>query len=271
MQALTACTRACRARVVLHGARRCISTTPAVPQHLGSSPLPWFVDPSEVAQTPSTRIRHPTSPRAHAPLPPLPSSIPEDSHVARLHAALASSPFLEPGTLLVTEPIPTADGPALPRTEPKGRRKRGRTYSGEGIPDSGANLWNWVVIAQVKTGTESRGAIESVMRVVRKTLLSSDPPLPLPHNHKRRVSDGWSMLDAGDFAVHIVSRSARERYFPDERRWQSIFHMHAITGGRRVSGSTRAIGSTVCPDAAGETLVANEPPMAGSAEAALVV
>lgn len=52
-------------------------------------------------------------------------------------------------------------------------------------------------------------------------LLSVDPPLALPHNHKRKVEDGWSMLDVEDFAVHIVSRVAREKYFPAERRWKN--------------------------------------------------
>ncbi|KAF7796934.1 hypothetical protein EIP86_008120 [Pleurotus ostreatoroseus] len=181
------------------------------------------MDPSDATTQAPSLTRKPTAAWTDVPLPPLPSSILEESPIAQLHAALASSPFLEPGTLLVTEPIPTALGPALPRNEPKGRRKRGRTYSGEGIPDSGTGLWRWVVLAQVKDGTEGRGAIESVMRVVRKTLLSTEPPLALPHNHKRRVSDGWSMLDVGEFAVHIVSRAARERYFPAERRWQTIW------------------------------------------------
>lgn len=29
------------------------------------------------------------------------------------------------------------------------------------------------------------------------------------------------MLDAGDFAVHIVSGAAREKYFPDARYWHT--------------------------------------------------
>lgn len=49
-------------------------------------------------------------------------------------------------------------------------------------------------------------------------LLTHLPPLPLPPNIKRRVNGGWAMIDAGDFAVHIVSKEAREKFFPDGRR-----------------------------------------------------
>jgi len=69
------------------------------------------------------------------------------------------------------------------------------------------------MLAQVKEGTENRGGIESVVRAVRKSLLSGDPPISLPLNDKRRLHNGWAMVDAGDFAIHILSREAKERYF----------------------------------------------------------
>lgn len=116
------------------------------------------------------------------------------------------------------EPIPTATGPPLPDSPPKGRRKRGRTYAGEGVYEYAGGIWNWIIIAQVKEGTEKRGAIESVVRIVRRTLLTAQPPLPLPPNSKRRVNDGWAMIDAGEFAVHIVGKEAREKFFPDTVR-----------------------------------------------------
>ena len=50
-------------------------------------------------------------------------------------------------------------------------------------------------------------------------LLTADPPLPLPPNNKRRANGAWAMIDAGDFAVHILSKEAREKYFPDRRDW----------------------------------------------------
>ena len=89
----------------------------------------------------------------------------------------------------------------------------------------------------MKEGTESRGAIEAVVRVVRKSvsghaervdsttaltcspqLLQSSPPVTLPPNSKRRTNDGWTMIDAGDFAVHVLSQKARARFFPSETR-----------------------------------------------------
>ncbi|KZT67793.1 hypothetical protein DAEQUDRAFT_728791 [Daedalea quercina L-15889] len=120
--------------------------------------------------------------------------------------------------LRVREPIPTALGPPLPDSPPKGRRKRGRTYAGEGVYDRAGGIWSWIIVAQVKEGTEKRGAIESVVRVVRKVLLTAQPPLPLPPNQKRRINGGWAMIDAGEFAVHVVSKEAREKFFPDGKR-----------------------------------------------------
>lgn len=45
-----------------------------------------------------------------------------------------------------------------------------------------------------------------------------DPPLPLPPKSRRRMGNGWAMVDAGDFVVHVLSREAREKYF-GERAW----------------------------------------------------
>jgi len=81
----------------------------------------------------------------------------------------------------------------------------------------------------VKEGTERSGAIESVVRLVRKTvrqlfcffifcvlivgqLLTHEPPVPLAP--KRRVGGSeWVLIDGGTFAIHIVSKAAREKYF----------------------------------------------------------
>ena len=66
-----------------------------------------------------------------------------------LHAQLVQSPYLEPSKLLVRKPIPQPPGPPLPISTPKGRRRRGGTYAGEGFlePDG---IWNWIVLAQVQ-------------------------------------------------------------------------------------------------------------------------
>ncbi|KAI0713438.1 hypothetical protein C8Q76DRAFT_619847 [Earliella scabrosa] len=225
-QGLAACTLRCRARLAQDLARRTLYTTSASSSSPSSSsqstnPLPWFIDPSEAESSTrspyTTRVAIPQAPAR--PLPPLPAALPPDHPIARLHAELKSSPHLEPGTLLVREPVPTSVGPPLPDAMPKGRRRRGRTYAGEGVSEDIHGLWEWLVIAQVKEGTENRGAIESVIRIVRKTLLTGDPPISLPPNNKRRVNGGWAMIDAGDFAVHILSKEAREKYFPERRDW----------------------------------------------------
>ncbi|KAI0648269.1 hypothetical protein C8Q79DRAFT_1067100 [Trametes meyenii] len=217
----------CSSRIYPRLARRAMSTpstsaTGASPSGStpASSPLPWFVDPSEEAPAPSLYALRAAAPQASAkPVAPLPASLPHDHPIVRLHSELKASPHLEPGTLLVCRPIPTSAGPPLPASMPKGRRRRGRTYVGEGVPQDTSGIWEWLVVAQVKEGTENRGSIESVIRVVRKALLTAEPPLPLPLNNKRRVSGGWAMIDAGDFAIHILSKEAREKFFPERRDW----------------------------------------------------
>ncbi|EEB94559.1 hypothetical protein MPER_06607, partial [Moniliophthora perniciosa FA553] len=102
-------------------------------------------------------------------------------------------------------------GDPLPLRPPQGKRRRRGTDAGESLYDIPGSLWNWVVFAQVKEGTENKGAIESVVRVVRTSLLDIEPPLPIPPKSKRRMQNGWAMVDAGDFAVHIISKAAREK------------------------------------------------------------
>ncbi|EGN95443.1 hypothetical protein SERLA73DRAFT_112966 [Serpula lacrymans var. lacrymans S7.3] len=175
-----------------------------------SSQTPWFVDPEPL-------------PVRHAPphLAPNPQDLPENipAHVKQLYVHLHQSPYLDPSSLIVREHTAMPPGPPLPKTIPKGKRQRGRTYSGEGLTEEPGGIWSWVFLAQVKEGTENRGSIESVIRLVRKTLLTMQPPLPLPPNSKRRMHNGWAMIDAGDFAVHIVSREAREKYFERPTDW----------------------------------------------------
>ncbi|KIJ16729.1 hypothetical protein PAXINDRAFT_112742 [Paxillus involutus ATCC 200175] len=175
-----------------------------------ASSRPWFVDPEP------DNVRHLPPhllPKTQDFPPNLPVSIKE------LFAKLSQSPFLEPSTLEVKEPTPIPPGPALPKSIPKGRRKRGRTYSGEGLAEEQGGIWSWIVTAQVKDGTENRGSIEAVVRLVRKTLLKMDPPVILPPNSKRRGHHGWAMVDAGNFAVHIVSREARQKFFLNQSQW----------------------------------------------------
>ncbi|KDN49380.1 hypothetical protein RSAG8_02082, partial [Rhizoctonia solani AG-8 WAC10335] len=74
-------------------------------------------------------------------------------------------------------------------------------------------MWSWYVIAQVKEGTEGRGAIESVIRSAQKELLKNYPNLPIPKKlSRRRTSDGWEVLDIGDSLLHVVSREAASKW-----------------------------------------------------------
>jgi len=79
----------------------------------------------------------------------------------------------------------------------------------------GNGLWDWFVLAQVKEGTEGKGSINRVVKGVRKTIkqLALGDSSMLPPKRKQSFTDGWAMLDAGDFAVHVVSRDAREKWF----------------------------------------------------------
>jgi len=204
-------------------------TLSSAPSTSGSQPVPWFMDPTDstpkaLAREDRHRPPHISQADFKPALAPLPADVHPSSPLGYLHATLSTSPHLEPGTLFVREPIETDAGPPLPLTLPKGRRKRGGTYFGEGLGDAleSGGIWNWILVAQVKDGTENRGALESVIRMVRKTLLTAKPPLPLPPNSKRTFTDGWAMLDAGEFAVHVVSREARQKYFPEKRRFVTL-------------------------------------------------
>lgn len=154
-QVLGGCVLRCRSRLQLDIARRALSTTATTASASASpstsstaSPTPWFVDSEEEPSPYARRAALPQAPTK--PLAPLPAAIPSDHPIARLHAELKASPHLEPGTLLVREPIPTATGPPLPATMPKGRRQRGRSYVGEGVAGDTGGIWEWLVIAQVR-------------------------------------------------------------------------------------------------------------------------
>ncbi|KAF7322911.1 G-patch domain-containing protein [Mycena chlorophos] len=196
------------------------------------STVPWFVE----TLTDAAHIRSTPPHLKPSVAPPLPSDAPRP--LKELHAQLVQSPLLDPTTLLITRPKPLPAGPALPLREPQGRRRRGGTYSGDSAFEVPGSLWSWICLAQVKEGTENKGGIESVVRIVRKTaslppkpgqhrakycfnnlwgrnvLLSSRPPLPIPPNSKKGMHNGWAMIDAGNFAVHVLSKQAMDRYAP---------------------------------------------------------
>jgi hypothetical protein len=124
-----------------HTAARCcrrhFSSASPVTSSLHSR-APWFIDSSETSFTPKTSLGTP---------PPLPPGVPVVLH--NLYSQLVRSPYLEPSKLLVRDPVPQPPGPPLPMSTPRGRRKRGSTYAGEGLLEPGG-LWDWIVLAQVR-------------------------------------------------------------------------------------------------------------------------
>lgn len=146
----------------------------------------------------------------------LPPSLPQDAPqlLISLRDNLLQLPYLDPSSIVVSRPIAPPSAPPLPQRLPQGKRGRGGTCPGESVYDDGAtSLWSWILLAQVKEGTENKGSIESAVRAVRKSLLLREPPVILPPNSKRRLHNGWAMVDAGDCAIHILSAEARQRYF----------------------------------------------------------
>ena len=112
-----------------------------------TSATPWFVDDRVRPQPPhfalpsgSARVTQASS---------LPPDLPE--HIVALHDALCKSPHLEQGGVVVRPPPSTLPGPVLVEdTKPKGRRRRGGTNGGLGVPDASSGPWRWVVLAQVR-------------------------------------------------------------------------------------------------------------------------
>ena len=155
--AFRSCVRQCRSRRPSLYPHRTLSTAPLGTEH--SHVTPWFMDPADSGAKPLSRVERNRPPHlsigedVKPKLAPLPAEIPASSPLALLHSALQDSPHLEPGTLLVREPIDTMTGPPLPLTLPKGRRKRGGTYFGEGLGETmeHGGIWSWVLIAQVRS------------------------------------------------------------------------------------------------------------------------
>jgi len=166
---------------------------------------PWFVSPDDEESQVVLNER----------VPPLPEDTPD--HVRQLHATLSTLPYLDTSYLTVTRPIEPLPAPPLPKMAQKGRRRRrGGTDFGVGIDMPMGGIWNWYILAQVKEGAENRGSIQSVMRTVRdklRELAMSGAMVQVPFHRRRLSTEGWEMLDAGDLAVHVISREAREKWF----------------------------------------------------------
>ena len=126
---------------------------------------PWFVDPNEEIWD-----LHPDVDPDFPVSPPAPADAPHHLHL--LHQHLVSLPLLEPSTVQIarspTEPL--YDPPPLPYRKPQGKRRRGGTPdAGEGVGDP-PPLWTWIVLAQIKRGTEGKGSIDTVIRSARNVV-----------------------------------------------------------------------------------------------------
>src|ERR1700722_2571748 len=97
----------------------------------------WFVD---------SEPRRAIPPHLKSPLE-VPENAPD--HLKPPHSQLSNSPHLDLSTLVVCPPISFQPGPPLPHSLPKGRRQRGGSYAGEGIPESLGSIWSWIIMAQV--------------------------------------------------------------------------------------------------------------------------
>ena len=124
---------------------------------------PWFI-----LDTPAMP-REPLPDSGRAPLPPLDESIPDGHPLRTLQTHMRALPLLDASTVQIGRPLPLPQGPSLPQTIPRGRRRRGGTYAGEGLPlPGGGDMWDWVVLATVKEGTEGRGAVDAVLRSTKR-------------------------------------------------------------------------------------------------------
>ncbi|KAF6765154.1 hypothetical protein DFP72DRAFT_333994 [Ephemerocybe angulata] len=186
--------------------RQVLARALSTPVGAQGAPTPWFVDPKPVER-----------PAVHSPLnkgasaPPVPHDAPVV--LKDLQLDLLKSPHIDLSKLVVCRAVAPPPGEPLPERMGQGKRKRGSTVAGESAFDFSSGIWSWYVFAQVKEGTEGRGAVESVVRQVRKSLLTRTPPVPLPPKSRRQMGTGWALVDGGNFAVHILSMEAREKYF----------------------------------------------------------
>jgi len=131
---------------------------------------PWFVDEDEEAVPSTSHAQGPGFVRPQVEVKPLPPGVPD--YLKRAHSHLTQTPLLDLSTLTVSKPLPSefqpiVDLPTNVRVLRLPRMER-EMWPGRGIEvGMSGGIWDWVLVAQVKEGTEGRGAIESVAFGVR--------------------------------------------------------------------------------------------------------
>jgi hypothetical protein len=131
---------------------------------------PWFVDVNDEPVPSTSRAQGSGFVRSQVEVKLLPPGVPD--YLKRAHSHLAQSPLLDLSTLTVSKPLPSefqaiVDLPTNIPTRRLSRIER-EMWPGRGIEvGMSGGIWDWVLVAQVKEGTEGRGAIESVAFEVR--------------------------------------------------------------------------------------------------------
>ncbi|KAI0032324.1 hypothetical protein K488DRAFT_50148 [Vararia minispora EC-137] len=184
---------------------------------------PWFVDLEEVSFS-QTSVGRGLSPFYSSHQPPRPSirPLPDDvpSALQILYVDFARSPLIDPAELLVREPFSLPLGPALPDTVHGKRRKRGfREIDISSIGPVNSALWDWVMLVQLKEGIDRTRGVTMLGALAKRTMAKQGQRIQLPPRAKRQVDQGWTMIDANSFAVHILSKEAREKYFGKSDVW----------------------------------------------------
>lgn len=136
---------------------------------------PWFIEEDEKPVPSTSRAHGPGSVRPQVEVKPLPPDVPD--YLKRAHSHLTQSPLLDLSTLTVEKPLPSEFQPIvdLPTNMPVRRLPRieREMWPGRGIEvGMSGGIWDWVLVAQVKVGTEGRGAIESIAFEVRNLVSS---------------------------------------------------------------------------------------------------
>ncbi len=158
-QIITSATRPKNIHYTRTGKARCYATA-----------RPWFVDADEAPVPSTSHAQAPGFVRPQVEVKPLPPGLPE--YLKWAHSHLAQSPLLDLSTLTVSKPLPSEFQPIvdLPMNIPTRRLSRieRSLWPGRGIEvGMSGGIWDWALVAQVKEGTEGRGAIESVAFEVR--------------------------------------------------------------------------------------------------------
>lgn len=153
---------------------------------------PWFIDEDEEPLPSTSRVQGRGFVRSQEEVKPLPPGVP--GYLKRAHSHLAQSPLLDLSTLTVSKPLPSEFQAIvdLPLNIPTRRLPRieREMWPGRGIEvGMSGGIWDWVLVAQVKEGTERRGAIESIAFEVRNMVgFKFRGTVSMPYNLILRIS-----------------------------------------------------------------------------------